>query len=308
MPQAIPFIGVMFTGTGLFAAGGAISVGLGGGLLGGAIAGALGGALVGAAIGGLTSLVTGGDIGKGLLFGAIGGAVTGGISGFMNAGSFAAMGQNAASFGGDLATNTLSKSGLVWDSVSGEVVGNVAKEGVKKVAVDASGSILGKIGEEGMGALIEGGIGLVGSTLAGKGAEEKWQKEMEVQIAEAEKNRQHEMEKLKMSLSAKGGAGGGGAGDTRDWAAELAENRRQFDAELAQRKGEFAATMGIRKEELYAPMEYQKERVRNAGSALASVGVQRGAYKEGDTIKSQIQAANQYPDAVIEVKPEEATA
>jgi hypothetical protein len=314
MPQLIPVIGAVFTGTGFFGAGGAIATGLAsfglGPTMGGVIAGALGGALVGAAIGGLTSLVTGGDIGKGLLYGAVGGAVTGGIGGYFDAQSFAALSSSQ-----DAVLNTPVTSPQGWESALGKGAefagGNTGQ--VTMSAADAAktigaggkeaGGLLGTLGEEGTGALITGGIGLVGSTLQGMGEQERWEKQMEIQIAEAEKQRQHEMKKLQTQLNAQSSHSGGAAGSDRDWAAELAENRRQFDQELSNRKKEFAQTMDVRKQELYAPMEYEKERKRRAGGALASVSIQRGQYKQAPSIKSQLQQANKYPDAVQQPLP-----
>lgn len=308
MPQMIPVVGALFTGTGLFASGGAIAATLGGGLIGGTIAGAIGGALVGAAFGGLTSLVMGGDIGKGILFGAIGGAVTGGIGGFMDAQAFQAAsitskdgasmlaGSDAAFAQGDFSYSEMAEMNK---NMGSQLITKGVGEGTEKVV---EGGLVGKLGEAGTSALIEGGIGFVGSTMAGMAEEERWQAEMDAQIAEAEKSRQHEMEMLQAKLSADSSSSG--SSSDRDWAAELAENRRQFNAELSQRKEEFAGTMGIRKQELYAPMEYQTEARERAGGALASVSVNRGEYKQSDSINKQVQAATEYPDPVIPAQPE----
>ena len=303
MPFLLPALGAIFSLGGLLGSTGAIATALAGTVgtgIAGAIGGALMGATIGAAIGGLGALVMGGDIGKGMLFGAIGGAVTGGITGFMDAGAFASMGanegvSNAISSSGFtdsamMSGKTITSSGIVKDTLSAG-----ATEAMKK---GASGSLMSTIGKEGMGAAIEGGIGLIGQTMQGMGAEEKWKAEMQAQQEEAEKQRQFEMKALKMKLAASAGGGGGGSAPDRDWAAELAEQRRQFDVEMNQRRTEFAQSMGIRKEELYAPMEYEKEKVARAGSTLANVKTSRGQYKNAATIKSQLQGANAFPEPV----------
>jgi hypothetical protein len=175
----------------------------------------------------------------------------------------------------------------------------------KAIGEKATSGLLSKMSDDVAGGLVEGAFGIGGQLLAGMGEEKKWQAEMDAQIAEAEKQRLLEMMMLKANLAAKSSGGGGSAGSDRDWAAELAENRRQFNEELGQRKAEFASTMDMRKQELYAPMEYQTEARKRAGSALASVGVKRGQYKEAPTVKEQLQNANAYPEPI---KPEEQVA
>ena len=274
------------------------TIGVGGSIIGGALGGALSGALIGATIGGLTSLVMGGDIGKGMLFGAIGGAITGGITGFLETGTFlgaTSISEGATTLGGgSILGSTPAGPGesIAHIGLPEGVAPKIMKEGVTQ---GTTGSITGSVSDKVLGSAVEGAFQVGGQMLQGAGAEEKWRAEMDAQIAEAERNRQHEMKMLKTKLAQGGGKVGGGGGSDRDWAAELAENRRQFDAELAQRAKEFAASMDIRKQELYAPMEHEKERTAFAGSTLAQVMVRRGQNTNPNTpsIMRQISQANQ---------------
>lgn len=247
-------------------------------------AGLIGGALIGAAVGGIGAAIMGGDIMKGVLFGAVGGAVMGGMQGYFAAGDFGTSGLTDTAIGGG-------GYGEYIPTSQGAAYGGVPLEATKKVVEEGSKGFLGKIGDETMGALVTGGIGLVGDTMQGMGAEEQWKAEAEMRISEAEKDRKLQMDMLNKKLEA-GSAGGGSSGAERDYAAELAENARQFNEELAQRKIEFEKTMGIRKDELYAPMEYEKERKRRAGAALSSVRMERGEYSPSESIFKQVTESN----------------
>lgn len=136
--------------TAVFGAG--IGTGIGATLAGIAVS-----AVVGAAIGGLAAAVTGGDIGSGMLFGAIGGVVTGGLFGGMIAGPESLLSGGLDLAGGGMGTIGPS-GGMVFDSVSGEVLGQVASTTVGTGASGGGsgifGGALGKIFQGSGGALV----------------------------------------------------------------------------------------------------------------------------------------------------------
>ena len=184
------------------------------------------GALVGAAIGGITALVTGGDIGQGMLYGAIGGAVIGGISG--------ALGGVGGIGGGPGALATTGTAGAEAASLAAAEAAAGITTGVGGV-----GGMFAGLGEGVQGALIEGGVGLVGTTISGMAEEARAEELTEAQAAEGVLQREHEMAILQAKLEAAGG--GGGAGDAievakiraRTAAEDRAETRRQFEAQRA---------------------------------------------------------------------------
>jgi len=301
MPMFIPVIGALFTGGGLFAAGGAIAGGIGtflggsaiAGFIGAGIAGALGGALVGAAMGGLTSLVTGGDIGKGMLYGAIGGAVTGALGGVLDQAGFLSgavdleQSTSLANYSRDGYTATSTgQAAYAGPSFESAAIQKGTEQAVEK-------GLMAKLSGEAQGALVEGAFKLGGGMLQGVGEQKRFEAQMEIEMAEAQKNREFEMEKLKMQLSANARGGGGGSAPSRDWAAELAEQRRQFNAEMDQRKQEHADLLGVRKEELYAPMEYQDKMVQERSEAVVNAGtIARGGETDFEGVLPQLQAQN----------------